>query len=43
MLTRFKHNWNNVGLRLTESGSISIKQVQIPGLMLSVGRQYEGS
>lgn len=26
----FKHNWNNVGLRLTESGSVSIKQVQIP-------------
>ena len=26
----FKHNWNNVGLRLTESGSVAINQVQIP-------------
>jgi alkylation response protein AidB-like acyl-CoA dehydrogenase len=25
-----KHNWNNVGLRLTESGSVQINQVQVP-------------
>ncbi|TVY42233.1 Dibenzothiophene desulfurization enzyme C [Lachnellula occidentalis] len=26
----FAHNWNNVGLRLTESGSIKISQVKVP-------------
>ena len=25
-----KHNWNNVGLRLTESGSVKIDHVQVP-------------
>ncbi|KAI9802751.1 MAG: hypothetical protein M1825_002773 [Sarcosagium campestre] len=27
---KFAHNWNNVGLRLTESGSVSIENVKIP-------------
>ncbi|KAE8445441.1 hypothetical protein EG329_013454 [Mollisiaceae sp. DMI_Dod_QoI] len=26
----FAHNWNNVGLRLTESGSVKINQVKVP-------------
>ncbi|RDW62291.1 putative thermophilic desulfurizing enzyme family protein [Coleophoma cylindrospora] len=26
----FAHNWNNVGLRLTESGSVRIKNVKVP-------------
>ncbi|TVY59717.1 Dibenzothiophene desulfurization enzyme C [Lachnellula suecica] len=26
----FAHNWNNVGLRLTESGSVKISQVKVP-------------
>jgi hypothetical protein len=25
-----KHNWNNGGLRLTESGSVKISKVQVP-------------
>jgi hypothetical protein len=27
---QFAHNWNNVGLRLTESGSVKISQVHVP-------------
>ena len=26
----FQHNWNNIGLRLTESGSIKIENVAVP-------------
>ncbi|KAH6671937.1 thermophilic desulfurizing enzyme family protein [Halenospora varia] len=27
---QFAHNWNNIGLRLTESGSVRISQVSVP-------------
>lgn len=27
---QFKHNWDNVGLRLTESGSVNIDNVRVP-------------
>lgn len=27
---QFKYNWDNVGLRLTESGSVTIKDVKVP-------------
>lgn len=27
---QFKHNWDNVGLRLTESGSVNIENVEAP-------------
>ncbi|XMA14670.1 hypothetical protein WAI453_007461 [Rhynchosporium graminicola] len=26
----FAHNWNNIGLRLTESGSVRINKIQVP-------------
>lgn len=26
----FSHNWDNVGLRLTESGSVKIENVRVP-------------
>ena len=27
---QFSHNWDNVGLRLTESGSVNIDNVRVP-------------
>ncbi|APA07457.1 hypothetical protein sscle_03g022270 [Sclerotinia sclerotiorum 1980 UF-70] len=27
---KFAHNWNNIGLRLTESGSVKIENVRVP-------------
>ncbi|KAI9745850.1 MAG: hypothetical protein M1818_000531 [Claussenomyces sp. TS43310] len=27
---QFKHNWDNIGLRLTESGSVKIEKVRVP-------------
>lgn len=27
---QFKYNWDNIGLRLTESGSVSIENVRVP-------------
>ena len=28
--TRFAHNWDNIGLRLTESGGVSITNIRVP-------------
>ena len=29
-LTLWQHNWNNMGLRLTESGSVKIDRIVVP-------------
>ncbi|WZH43105.1 acyl-CoA dehydrogenase/oxidase [Fusarium acuminatum] len=38
---QFKHNWDNVGLRLTESGSVNIENVSAP-IQLNFANLYLG-